>query len=198
MKNSWKSVHPFFHNSTNNYGFRIKKNQSWIQGVNHRDTKMFQIVLCLMYNLSWKFHENPFIRLSIIVLTNTHSQNRKINPEFKELITTTRFFFSDCSLYHVQYFLKISWQSVHPFSRNVANRHGFPWKKRYNKPVSWSYILLFSSVLVSKGLNITPPNFSDCSLDLAMHILKISWKSVHAFPVMLANTQTNQPTEMKT
>ena len=37
---------------------------------------------------------------------------------------------SDCSLSHVRSFLKISWKSVHPFSRNVANRHRFPWKKK--------------------------------------------------------------------
>ena len=135
---SWKfHEHPFirfFHNSTNNYGFTKKKNQSWIQGVNHHDTKMFQIVLCLVYNYSWKFLENPSIRFSIIVLTTTDSQNRKIDPKFKGLITTTRKCFR-LPLSHVQSFLKISWKPVHPFPVMLLTVTDFLEKRRYNKPV---------------------------------------------------------------
>ena len=54
-------------------------------------------------DISWKFHENPFIRSSIILLTITDSQNRKIDPEFKGLITTTRkcsrLFFVSCAIF---------------------------------------------------------------------------------------------------
>ena len=91
---------------------------------------VYLFISCVVPDISWKIDEDPFIRFSIIILTITDSRNRKkIDPEFKGLITTTREC-SDCSLSHVQSFLKISWKSVHPFSRNVASRHGFPWKKK--------------------------------------------------------------------
>ena len=53
--------------------------------------------------------------------------------------------------------LKISWKSFHPFSHDVAKRHGFAWKHRKRNPVS-------------KGLNLTPQKFSgfvlvSCSTD---------------------------------
>ena len=50
-------------------------------------------------------------------------------------------------LIHVWPLLKISWKSVHLFSRDVANRHGFPWKHRKRNPVL-------------KVLNVTLPQFS--------------------------------------
>ena len=67
MKISWKSVHPFLHNIVNKHGSRKWKNRSRIEGVYH---KMFKIVHCLISNLSWKFHENLFIRFSIMLLTD--------------------------------------------------------------------------------------------------------------------------------
>ena len=82
---------------------------------------------------------------------------------------------SDCSLSHVQSFLKISWKSVHPFSRNVASRHGFPWKKKDLK----NYIVeLYTSMYLRSSIegvkHNTPNFFSDCSLDLSLPSLKIS------------------------
>ena len=93
----------------------------------------------------------------------------------------------------MQYFVKISWKFFYPFSRNVANRHGFPWKKRFKKTVSWSYILLCISVLLSKGLNITPPFFQIVPCILLDLVWKFHKNPLMRFPVMLlTNRQTNQ------
>ena len=77
---------------------------------------VYSIISCVVPNISWKFHENPFIRFSIIVLTIADSQNRKIDPEFKGLITTTRkcfrLFFVSCKIFP-ENFMKIR-SSVFP------------------------------------------------------------------------------------
>ena len=44
----------------------------------------------------------------------------------------------------------------------------------------------------------TTPNFADRSLYHAQHILKISWKSVHALSRNVANRQTDKETNLQT
>ena len=48
-----------------------EKNRPWIQEVNRNSLKLFQIVHSLMCDLSWKFHENPFIRFLMMSLRDT-------------------------------------------------------------------------------------------------------------------------------
>ena len=101
FKMSWKSVHPFFHHITN---------RSRIQGVNSNIPKMIQIAFWLMSNPCWKFHENPFINFSVMLLKDTDS------PENVEMCTrglmehpeTVPHYF----LYQVSPSLKISWKPV--------------------------------------------------------------------------------------
>ena len=68
IKISWKSVHPFFHNITNEHGSRKYKNRRRIQGVNRNIPKMFQIAPCVKSVHLWKFHENPVNRFSAMLL----------------------------------------------------------------------------------------------------------------------------------
>ena len=71
---------------------------------------VYLIISCVVLDISWKFHENPFTRFSIIVLTITDSENRKFDPEFKGLMTTTRkysrLFFVSCAIFP-ENFMKI-------------------------------------------------------------------------------------------
>ena len=79
-----------------------------------RETVYLFFVSCPIYHE--KINENPFISFSLIVLTITDLQNRKIDPEFKGLITTTqkcsRFFFVVCAIFP-ENFMKIR-SSVFP------------------------------------------------------------------------------------
>ena len=111
-----------------------------------------------------------------MLLTNTNPGNRKIGPGSKGLIKTSR----KCSrLFPVSYpnFAEMSWNSVQPLSLNVANRHGLPWKHGKRNPVP-------------KGLSMKLQIFLECSMYHAQHILKISWKSVHAFIRNVVGIQT--------
>ena len=69
----------------------------------------------------------------------------------------------------------MSWKSVHPFVRNVANRHGFPPTKCIKIPVS-------------KGLNVTCLNVAHCAL-----CGKNSWKSVYPFVRNVTNIHGSAP-----
>ena len=46
------------------------ENRSGIQGINCNTPKMFHIVPCPMASLSWKFHENPFMRFPVMLFTD--------------------------------------------------------------------------------------------------------------------------------
>ena len=78
--------------------------------------------LLLLVSISWKFHECPFIRNSVMLSTNSDSENRKRNPVSKWLNRSSPNV-PDCSLCHSQNILKISWKFTHPFYRGVANKH---------------------------------------------------------------------------
>ena len=72
LKISWKSVQPFFCNAAKRHGFLRKsgKKNSCVQGVKWKIPKMFPIVPCIKSHLPWKFHEDPFCRFSVMLLTD--------------------------------------------------------------------------------------------------------------------------------
>ena len=76
---------------------------------------MFQIVPYLMSDLSWTFHENLFIRFFAMLPTDTDFSEKLCSREPSGNAP-------DCSLYQFPTSLKNSWNSVHAFFSNVANR----------------------------------------------------------------------------
>ena len=116
---------------------------------------MFQIVLCLMCNLSWKFYEHSFIRFPVMLLTGTDFLEKKrykkmhhgaiyfyISPFFYRRVWKTQLF-SYFSLDLDRPSLKISCKSVHAFSRNVAN------DKQTNQP-RWKHNLRCSAEVITQ------------------------------------------------
>ena len=73
LKISLKSVYLFFHNVAGKHGSSKHKNQPWVKMVKSIIIKIFQIALCLMSKVSWKFHDNPFYHYSIMLVTDTDS-----------------------------------------------------------------------------------------------------------------------------
>ena len=75
----------------------------------------------LLASKSWKFYEYPSTCYSVIFLTNTDPENIKINSISDGLNATSpkcsRLFLLSC------HSPKLSWESIYPFYRNVANRH---------------------------------------------------------------------------
>ena len=76
IKNSWKSIHLFFHNITNKHWSRKYINRPRIQGVNRNILKMFHIAPCVKSVLFWKFHENPFNCFSVMLLRAMDSSEK--------------------------------------------------------------------------------------------------------------------------
>ena len=97
-----------------------------------------KIVICLMFDLSWKFHENPFTCFSVMLLTDTDSseKNRKRNHVCKGFNRTSpkssRLFLVP-SLTYPATFMK----SVHAFSCDMDNRQANQqiWIKTYPLPL---------------------------------------------------------------
>ena len=58
------------HKVTNKHGSRKQENNSFVRRIKHDIPKMFQIVPCVISDLSWKFREVPFIRFSLVLLTH--------------------------------------------------------------------------------------------------------------------------------
>ena len=48
-----------------------EKKEPYAQGVKPIIPKIFQIIPCVIANISWKFHENPLIDFTVVLLTNT-------------------------------------------------------------------------------------------------------------------------------
>ena len=109
-------------------GQENRKKRSCIQEFNRNIPKMFQVVLWLMCNHCWKFHENPFIHFPVMLLTDTDfPEHVKMFPVFTGLNGTSQNV-PDYSWYQVPPNLKISWKSVHAFSvmfltDRPTNRH---------------------------------------------------------------------------
>ena len=58
-KISWKCICPFFRYVVSRGKIpRKSREKSYIQGIKYNIPKMFQIDLCTMSDLSWKFDEN--------------------------------------------------------------------------------------------------------------------------------------------
>ena len=90
---------------------------------------MFQIVPCVIANISWKFHENPLIDFTMVMLTNMPGAPRWENVKQSRQVwnSLTNYF-----LFHAWRFIKILWNSVHPFFHNITNKHGS--RKQINRP----------------------------------------------------------------
>ena len=74
-----------------------------------------KIVTYLIFDLSWKCHENPFTRFSVMLLTDTDSPE-KIEKEimYARGLTEHPPKVPDCSLHQVWPILQLSWN---PFTR---------------------------------------------------------------------------------
>ena len=82
--------------------------------------KMYQIVSCVIANISWKFHENPLIDFTVVLLTNTPGAPRwETMKQSRQVWNSLANYF----LCHAWRFIKISWKSVHPFFHNITNKH---------------------------------------------------------------------------
>ena len=140
-------------------------------------------------DLSWKFHKNLFTNRQAVVPRwgiKHGSINRKIASEFKGLTATTSKMPQIILSSHVWTFLKMSWKSIHPFSRNVVNRH-ISLKKRKNIP----YIQWDKGYKTATPCTPHIPRFARLFLYHAWPILKISLKkSVHPF---FHSRHTNKP-----
>ena len=82
---------------------------------------MFQIVPCVIGNISWKFHENPFIYFTVVLLTITPGAPRWGTVKQSRQVWNS---LANYFLYRAQRFIKISWKSVHPFFHIIVNKHG--------------------------------------------------------------------------
>ena len=99
------------------------KHRSCIQRVNRNIPKMFEIVLLLMSNLSWKLYKNPFLCFPVMLLTNTNFFENKENATlYPRGWTEHPQNVSDYFENHVGSIPKISWKSVRALFYNVANR----------------------------------------------------------------------------
>ena len=89
QKLSWDPIHPFYRNVANRHAVvpwweNVKQSSREWNGLAHFS--------CVFSFVLWhipKFYENPFTHFSMILLTNTDPVNRKINPGFKGLTTTS-------------------------------------------------------------------------------------------------------------
>ena len=107
------------------------------------------------------FHEYPFICISILLVTNTDPENRKLNPEFKGL-----------------------YESSQKLSRLFMSKQTDP--ANFMK----MYLSIYRNGTVPRNetakQSIQALNSLDnCFLCCPWHILEISWKSVHPFPIIL-------------
>ena len=143
---SWKfNENPFYRNAASRHttapGWDTAKQSSeaWISLTNYSLWRAW----CFL-KIIWK----SVTRFSIILLTNTDPGNGKIDPRFNQPQHPKNA--RDCFSSHVQTLQKISWKSVQPFSRNVTDRHGFPWKHIKRNPIDRQ-----TNIQTSKRENIT-------------------------------------------
>ena len=105
---------------------------------------MLQVVPCLVSDLCWKFHANPFIHFPRHV-ANRHGfpwKHSKRDPVLKGY-TWNSPNFPDCFLYHARDILKISWKSLYTFFCNVVQQTNQQrWKhnlRRSAEVTIWKY-----------------------------------------------------------
>ena len=98
-----------------------KKKEPYAQRVKLIIPKMFQIVPCVLANISWKFHENPLIDFTVVSLTNTPRETRWETVKQSRQVWNS---LADYFLWCPWHFIKKSWKSVHPFSHNITKKHG--------------------------------------------------------------------------
>ena len=120
LKVLWKPIHPFF-----SLVFLIPTDaenktlfHSCIQGVINKLSEMFQIVHCIISDLSWSIHENPTIPFPVMLLTGTPPHlswwpwESLVRPENV----------TSCYLCHARRSLKMSRKSGQLFFHNYANK----------------------------------------------------------------------------
>ena len=94
------------------------KNGPYAQGVKPIIPK---VVPCVIANISWKFHENPLIGFTVVLLTNTPGAPRWETVKQSRQVWKSLANYFLCRAWH---FIKNWWKSVHPFFHNITNKHG--------------------------------------------------------------------------
>ena len=125
---------------------------------------MFQIVPCVIANISWKFNENPLIDFTVVLLTNMPGAPRweTVIQSWHIWNSLANYFFVSCLTFHKK-FIKIR----------------LPVFPQYCKQTRIQKI--DESTQDSKGLPQHLENVSDRSLCQVRPFLKISCKSVETF-----------------
>ena len=93
-------------------------------GFNASPPQFFQVVPYAIADISWTFHENLFIYLSIILnIANRHTTAPRWETvkQSSQAWNSLYIYFLCCA----RYIMKISWKSVHPFFHNSTNNYGF-------------------------------------------------------------------------
>ena len=123
-----------------------------------------------------KNHEYSSIFYSMMLVTNTDTENRKMNPVSNGFNASPRNV-SACSSGQNGPILKISWKSVLPFHRNVAQRHADAprWETVKQSSQSWNSLDHFFLCRAWR--------------------MAISWKFVH--PLFHNVTKTTDPKNRK-
>ena len=99
---------------------KIKK-EPYAQGVKPIVPKMFQTVPCVIADISWKFHENPLINFTMVLLTNTPGVPRWETVKQTRQVWNSLANYFLCCAWH---FIKIACKSVHLFFHNITNKQG--------------------------------------------------------------------------
>ena len=90
---------------------------------------MFQMVPCVMANICWKFHENPLIDFTLVLLTGTPGAPRWEIVKQSRQVWNSQANYLLCRAWR---FMKISSKSIYSFFHNISNKHGS--KKWINQP----------------------------------------------------------------
>ena len=111
LKILWMFIHPLFREVANKHGPRKEKKEACVQGVKPITPKMFQIVPCVIANISWKY-ENPIIDFTVVSITDTTGAPRWETVKQSRLAWNSLANYLLCRAWR---FIKISWKSVQPF-----------------------------------------------------------------------------------
>ena len=192
------------------------------KGLKTSSPKCSSFFACVIADLSWQFHENPFIHFTIMLLTDTplHLGGRLWN-------SLGNFF-----LCHAWPFMKISWKSIYPLLHNITKNRGpqdqswiqkvkhsiskmfqvvpclmshFGWKFHENPLISFPVMMLTDMNFlenrkrkpVSKGFNIATPKFFRLFL-VSCLIYPENFMKIHLSVFPQGCWQTNKQTNKST
>ena len=142
------------------------------KGFNASPPQFFQVVPYAIADICWKFHENLFIYLSKILLTDT-SPRLDGRPWNSLVRRETVYLFISCVV------PDISWKfHENPSIRFPAMLQAGTDLLEKKKDIKNCIVELYTSMYLRSSIegvkHNTPNFFSDCSLDLARPSLKIS------------------------